>query len=320
MATPYARKIIAIANQKGGVGKTTTVINLASELVYLGKKVLIIDLDPQGNATSGLGVSVGKGASSSYDWLSPASSPELLRQSVVELAPSKAIPSKNNLHVVPSSLRLASAELNFANESQRELILKKSIYKFLESFDESEDKQSQHKRYVYDYIFIDCSPTLGFTTVNALSAAEAVLTPVQCEYYALEGLVQLWQTLIQINRKLNKELTHKWVVMTMFDKRNNLSAQIVNSVKSSAQLEGSILETIIPRVTKLAEAPSHGKTIREVDPKSLGTIAYNALARDLINRIEQTLSIEDQVEAILPKNTSTLASENANEDLNNKGE
>lgn len=301
MATPYARKIIAIANQKGGVGKTTTVINLASELVYLGKKVLVIDLDPQGNATSGFGVTTDKNSPSSYDWLSPNSSPELLQESIVELAPSKMIPHKDRLHVVPSSLRLASAELNFANEPQRELILKKSIFKFLEFQDGGEKKG-----YVYDYIFIDCSPTLGLTTVNALSAAEAVLTPVQCEYYALEGLAQLWQTLIQVGRKLNRELDEKWVVMTMFDKRNNLSTQIVNSVKGSAQLKGNILDTIIPRVTKLAEAPSHAKSIREIDAKSLGTLAYNALALDLIERVEKKMSIEEQVEAILPKSVQPV--------------
>jgi chromosome partitioning protein len=294
---PPVRKIIAVANQKGGVGKTTTIMNLASELAYLNRKVLLIDLDPQGNATSGLGVSINKNAPSSYDWLSPVSTKELLSQSVIPLAPTKAIPNKDNLHIVPSSLRLASAELNFANEPHRELILKNSINKFIEG--------KAAEGISYDYVLIDCSPTLGLTTVNALSAAQAVLTPVQCEYYALEGLAQLWQTLIQVGRKLNKDLTDKWVVLTMYDKRNNLSSQIANSVQSAPQLKGSVLETIIPRVTKLAEAPSHGKTIRELDPRSPGAIAYRALAEDVINKVERDLSIEGTIDVVLPIGKST---------------
>jgi chromosome partitioning protein len=247
---------IACANQKGGVGKTTTVVNLASYLALAGDRILVIDLDPQGNATSGLGLDRTRHRSV-YDAVIDAVGLE-------ELTVDGPVPG---LSVVPSSIALAGAEVELAPLEQRERRLGRLLA----------DVAGR-----YDYVFIDCPPSLGLLTVNALTAADATLIPIQCEYYALEGLGQLLATIGLVRDHLNPRLEVKGAVLTMFDSRTNLSAQVAAEVRT--HLDGQVYETVIPRSVRLSEAPSHGLPIHAYAPMSRGAIAYQALASEMRRR------------------------------------
>jgi chromosome partitioning protein len=248
-------RIIAIANQKGGVGKTTTAINLSACLAEKGKKVLTIDIDPQGNCTSGLGVDKNEVESTVYELiLQRCSLEECLIETEIE-----------NVSVIPSSINLAGAEIELIGIEDKEFILKGYI-------DSIKDN--------YDYIIIDCPPSLNTLTVNAMTTANSVLVPIQCEYYALEGLAQLLHTINLVSERLNPDLYMEGVVFTMYDARTNLSLQVVENVKDN--LNQNIYKSIIPRNIKLAEAPSHGKPINLYDPKCAGTEAYRDLAEEVI--------------------------------------
>jgi chromosome partitioning protein len=245
---------IACANQKGGVGKTTTVVNLGSYLALFGERVLIIDLDPQGNATSGLGFDRNTIERSIYDaMVDGASLRELMLPGPVD-----------ELDVVPSTIALAGAEVELAPIEGRERRLSRLLAEV-----EAD----------YDYILIDCPPSLGLLTVNALTAADSVLIPLQCEYYALEGLTQLLATLDLIRDHLNPELDIKGVVLTMFDARTKLSADVANEVRR--HLGDHVFKTVIPRNVRLSEAPSHGQPISRYAPDSTGALAYAALTNEL---------------------------------------
>lgn len=250
-------RIIAIANQKGGVGKTTTSINLSACLAEAGKKVLTIDIDPQGNTTSGLGVERKDINNTVYEML--------LEECTIEDCIIKNVIEK--LDVVPSNVNLAGAEIDLIGIDNREFIMKKNVEKI-------KDK--------YDYIIIDCPPSLNMLTVNAMTTANTVLVPIQCEYYALEGLTQLMHTINLVKKKLNPELEIEGVVFTMYDARTNLSLQVVENVKNN--LKQNIYKTIIPRNIRLAEAPSHGMPINLYDPKSTGAESYRNLAKEVMKR------------------------------------
>lgn len=248
-------RIIAIANQKGGVGKTTTTINLSASVAAEGKRVLMVDIDPQGNTTSGLGVDKQVLKSSTYDVL------------INEMLPIDAVIHTNvvRLDLIPSHISLAGAEVEMVNLIAREHILKNAL----------EQVQEQ-----YDYIFIDCPPSLGLLTLNALTAANALLVPIQCEYFALEGLSQLVNTMNLVKRHLNPKLEVEGVVLTMFDGRTNLSNQVVAEVKKFFRTK--VYRTVIPRSIRLAEAPSYGMPVSEYAPGSSGTAAYRSLAHELL--------------------------------------
>jgi len=248
-------KIIAVANQKGGVGKTTTSINLSACVAYRGKKVLLIDLDPQGNATTGLGIDKRNIETSTYDVLI---NEESLKNVIVETC-------QENLFLSPSSISLAGAEVELVSLFSRESKLKVAI-------DEIRDD--------YDYIFIDCPPALGLLTLNALTASDTVLVPIQCEFFALEGLSQLMDTIKKVQKFLNKSLVVEGVVMTMFDVRTNLSVEVVEEVKK--HFGDKVYRSIIPRNVKLSEAPSYGLPIIKYDARSKGAEAYVNLADELI--------------------------------------
>ena len=250
-------RIIAIANQKGGVGKTTTSINLSAFLAEAGKKVLTIDIDPQGNTTSGLGVERKDINNTVYEML--------LEECTIEDCIIKNVIEK--LDVVPSNVNLAGAEIDLIGIDNREFIMKKNVEKI-------KDK--------YDYIIIDCPPSLNMLTVNAMTTANTVLVPIQCEYYALEGLTQLMHTINLVKKKLNPELEIEGVVFTMYDARTNLSLQVVENVKNN--LKQNIYKTIIPRNIRLAEAPSHGMPINLYDSKSTGAESYRNLAKEVMKR------------------------------------
>lgn len=252
-------RVIAITNQKGGVGKTTTSTNLSACLAELGKKVLVVDIDPQGNATSGLGIEKNELENTIYDlFIGECELDECLQKNTLE-----------NLSVLPSNVNLSGAEIDLIGVEHREYILKKEL-------DSIKDD--------YDYIIIDCPPSLNILTVNALSAADSVLVPIQCEYYALEGLSQLIYTINLVKKRLNPELKMEGVVFTMYDARTNLSLEVVENVKSN--LKQTIYKTIIPRNIKLAEAPSRGMPINIYDPKSAGAESYRLLAEEVINHNE----------------------------------
>ncbi|MBP7254168.1 MAG: ParA family protein [Negativicutes bacterium] len=248
-------KVIAIANQKGGVGKTTTSVNLSACLGELGQRVLLIDIDPQGNATSGLGIDKGKIEKSIYDVL-------------VDDIPIKDTvigTEVDNLKVLPATIQLAGAEIELVASMSRETKLKKAIDKIKNE---------------YDFVIIDCPPSLGLLTINSLTAANSILVPIQCEFYALEGLSQLLKTITLIQDNLNQDLVLEGVVLTMFDSRTNLSGQVVQEVKNHFQQK--VFKTIIPRNVRLSEAPSFGRPVIKYDPKSKGAEVYYNLAKEVL--------------------------------------
>ena len=249
-------KIIATANQKGGVGKTTTAVNLAACVADAGTRVLLMDIDPQGNATSGLGVSNKKGYNM-YDLLTGQAT---ARQAV---RPTKV----KNLSIIASSIDLSGAEIELVGEKKRESILKRAL-------DEIRDE--------FDFMFIDSPPSLGLLTLNALTAADSVLVPIQCEYYALEGVGQLMNTLTLVRKHLNPALDVEGVVLTMLDGRTNLGLQVVGEVKK--YFKGKVYKSVVPRNVRLSEAPSHGLPIHMYDAKCSGAEAYRQLAKELIER------------------------------------
>lgn len=250
-------RVIAIANQKGGVGKTTTSINLSACLAEKGKKVLVIDTDPQGNTTSGLGIDKNDLDNTVYELI-------LGECSIYDCIVKDDIP---NVSVLPSNVNLAAAEIELIGVDKKEFILKNEV-------DFVKDD--------YDFIIIDCPPSLNLLTINAMTTADSVLVPIQCEFYALEGLSQLIHTVNLIKERLNPDLEMEGVVFTMYDSRTNLSMQVVENVK--ANLQENICETVIPRNIRLAEAPSYGMPITMYDPKSSGADSYRKLADELINR------------------------------------
>lgn len=248
-------RIIAIANQKGGVGKTTTSVNLSACLAYLGKKVLLIDIDPQGNTSSGLGVKKGELESCIYDVL-------INDEDIKEVIQKTAV---DNLYIVPATISLAGAEIELVSTISREVRLKKSVQEIKNNF---------------DFIIIDCPPSLGLLTINALTAADALIIPVQCEYYALEGLSQLLSTVRLVQKHLNKTLVIDGVLLTMLDARTNLGLQVIDEVKRYFQ--DRVYRSIIPRNVRLSEAPSHGKPVILYDAKSRGSETYLEFAREVI--------------------------------------
>ena len=248
-------RVIAVANQKGGVGKTTTVINLSACLAEKGKKVLVIDIDPQGNTSSGLGVDKNNAENTVYELLLGDCE---LKDCIVENV-------YDGLSIVSANVNLAGAEIELIGIPDQHYILKKHI---------------ETMRAEYDFIIIDCPPSLNTLTVNAMSAADSVLVPIQCEYYALEGLSQLIHTIELVKARMNEGLYIEGVVFTMYDARTNLSLQVVENVKDT--LKQNIYKTIIPRNVRLAESPSHGLPINIYDPKSAGAEGYRALADEVI--------------------------------------
>ena len=250
-------RIIAIANQKGGVGKTTTSINLAASIAEMGKRVLAIDLDPQGNMTSGLGVDKNEVENTVYElMLDECSINESIQDTVVK-----------GLRLIPSNVNLAGAEIELLGINDKEYILKT-------------DRKSIKED--YDFIVIDCPPSLNMLTVNAMTTADTVLVPIQCEYYALEGLSQLIHTINLVQERLNPNLQMEGVVFTMYDARTNLSLQVVENVKDN--LQERVYKTIIPRNVRLAEAPSYGIPINMYDSKSAGAESYRKLAKEIVGR------------------------------------
>ena len=249
-------KTIAIANQKGGVGKTTTSINLSASLAAKGKKVLVIDTDPQGNTTSGFGVEKNDLDNTVYElMLSECSIKECILKDVID-----------GVSIIPSNVNLAAAEIELIGVDRKEYILKREVEWIKDSFDD---------------IIIDCPPSLSMLTINAMTTADTVLVPIQCEYYALEGLSQLIHTINLVKERLNPDLDIEGVVFTMYDSRTNLSMQVVENVKSN--LSQKVFQTLIPRNIRLAEAPSYGMPINAYDPKSAGAEAYMQLAEEVIN-------------------------------------
>ncbi|MEN2258824.1 AAA family ATPase [Paraclostridium benzoelyticum] len=255
-------KVIAVFNQKGGVGKTTTNVNLSASVAKMGKKVLVLDLYPQGNSTSGYGIEKNEVENTIYE--------VLINNDSIENAIIKT--EFENIDIVASATELAGAEIEFTTVEEREYILKKAI-------DKVRDK--------YDYIFIDCPPSLGMLTINCLTAVDSVLIPIQCEYYALEGVSQLMETISLIKRSLNPNLEIQGVVLSMFDGRANLSIQVVEEVKK--YFKGSVYTTLIPRNVRLAEAPSHGKPVIYYDSRCKGAVAYLELAEEFIDLEEDVI-------------------------------
>lgn len=252
-------RIIAIANQKGGVGKTTTSINLSAAMAASGKKILVIDTDPQGNTTSGFGIEKNDLENTIYElMLSECSIKECILNDVID-----------GVSIIPSNVNLAATEIELIGIDKKEFILKREVEWIKDS---------------YDYIIIDCPPSLNLLTLNAMTTADSVLVPIQCEYYALEGLSQLIHTINLVKERLNPDLDMEGVVFTMYDSRTNLSSQVVENVKS--HLNQRVFETVIPRNIRLAEAPSYGMPINMYDAKSAGAEAYMSLAGEILNRKE----------------------------------
>lgn len=247
-------KVIAIANQKGGVGKTTTSVNLSACLAELGKRVLLIDIDPQGNSTSGLGINKASIKRCTYDAL-------VNDVPLEDIILDTTVP---NLKLVPATIQLAGAEIELVSIMSRENKLKRVLDKV---------------KYSFDYVLIDCPPSLGLLTINSLTAANSVLVPIQCEFYALEGLSQLMNTISLVQKNLNPVLALEGVVLTMFDARTNLSIQVVDEVKN--HFRSKVYQTIIPRNVRLSEAPSHGQPIIKYDARSKGAEVYMDLAREV---------------------------------------
>ena len=250
-------RTIAIANQKGGVGKSTTAINLSACLAEMGKKVLAIDIDPQGNTTSGLGIEKDDVENTVYELLLGDSS---IQECIIPL-------EFDNLSLIPSNVNLAGAEIELIDVEGKEYVLRNAV-------DEVREE--------YDFIIIDCPPSLNMLTINAMTTADSVLVPIQCEYYALEGLSQLMHTIDLVQDRLNASLEIEGVVFTMYDARRNLSLQVVENVKDN--LQQNIYKTIIPRNIRLAEAPSYGMPINQYDPKSAGSESYMRLADEVISK------------------------------------
>lgn len=253
-------RIISVANQKGGVGKTTTAVNLSACLAQVGKRVLLVDIDPQGNASSGLGVDRRKVEVSAYD---------ILLEDVSPLEAMVATPI-SGLFVVPATIDLAGAEIELVPRISRENRLKRALHSVRNEF---------------EFIIIDCPPSLGLLTLNALTASDSILIPIQCEYYALEGLTQLMDTFKLVKEGLNPGLEVEGVLLTMFDGRTNLSIQVVDDVKKF--FRGKVYRSIVTRNVRLSEAPSHGLPITLYDPRSKGAEAYGELAREVIERVEE---------------------------------
>lgn len=250
-------RIIAIANQKGGVGKTTTAINLSASLAEKGRKVLAIDMDPQGNMSSGLGLDKNAVDGTIYDMIiGEADVEEVIHKDTIE-----------NLDILPSNVDLSAVEIEMIDVENKEFVVKNAIQKIRDN---------------YDYVIIDCPPSLSLLTVNAMTTADSVLVPIQCEYYALEGLSQLIHTVELVKDRLNPVLEIEGVVFTMYDARTNLSLQVVENVKDN--LEQNIYKTIIPRNIRLAEAPSFGTPINQYDPRSAGAESYMRLAEEVISK------------------------------------
>jgi len=250
-------KVVAVANQKGGVGKTTTTINLAAGLAHQGKRVLIIDSDPQGNASSGVGVKVKNTPRHLYHLITDQCGvEEVVFQTGIK-----------NLSIIPSSIDLVAAELELFSLSNRETRLRSIVSSLPPQ---------------YDYVLVDCPPSLGLLTINALTAATSVIIPLQCEYFALEGLAQLISTIRSVKKNLNSSLFIEGIVLTMFDKRNKLTHQVSDEIK--LHFKNQLFLTVIPRNVRLSECPSHGKTVFEYDVSSSGAVAYNNLAVEFLKK------------------------------------
>lgn len=258
LSRPSGPKIIAIANQKGGVGKTTTTINLAAALAEDGKRVLVVDLDPQGNASTGLGIEVEDREFTTY---------ELLLDDV-ELTEVVQTTANDGLYIVPATVDLSSADIELISNEKRSFLLHDAL------------RQTQMDSYAFDFILIDCPPSLNLLTVNAMIAAHSVLIPLQSEFFALEGLSQLMLTIREVRQSGNKSLRIEGVVLTMYDKRNNLSQQVEHDARSN--LGDVVFKTVIPRNVRVSEAPSFAMPVLNYDSLSKGAVAYRALAKELI--------------------------------------
>ena len=263
LSRPPGPKIIAVANQKGGVGKTTTTINLAAALVEKGKRVLLVDLDPQGNASTGLGIELEDREFTTYELLLE----DLDLDDVVQDT------EYDGLYIVPATVDLSSADIELMSNEKRSYLLHDAL------------RQVQMDSFEFDYILIDCPPSLNLLTVNAMIAAHSVLVPLQSEFFALEGLSQLMMTIREVRQSGNKELRIEGVVLTMYDKRNNLSQQVENDARSN--LGDIVFKTVIPRNVRVSEAPSFAMPVLAYDSQSKGALAYRALAKELIENNEQ---------------------------------
>ncbi len=262
-AQPKPMRVLAVANQKGGVGKTTTAINLGTALAAIGERVLIIDLDPQGNASTGLGIDRRQRNRSTYDVLAGDAA---LRDAIV----TTSVP---RLHIAPSTLDLAGLELEVSTARDRAVRLRNAIGRLNDGHADGND---------YTYVLVDCPPSLNLLTVNAMAASDAILVPLQCEFFALEGLSQLLKTVEQVKETLNPRLSIHGIVLTMFDSRNNLSNQVVADVREF--MGSKVYDTVIPRNVRISEAPSYGKPVLVYDLKCAGSDAYLRLATEVIQR------------------------------------
>jgi len=270
ISKPGKPRVLVVANQKGGVGKTTTAINLGTALAAIGENVLIVDLDPQGNASTGLGFGAKDRGQSTYDILLGEAT---IRQTIVQTV----VP---RLHLAPSTMDLLGVELELASEKDRSFRLRDALNVMEATLPAAQDDDT-----AYDYVLIDCPPSLNLLTINAMAAADAVLVPLQCEFFALEGLSQLLRTVEQVRNSLNPRLSIHGVVLTMFDPRNNLAAQVIADVRQF--LGSKVYETVIPRNVRVSEAPSHGKPVLLYDLKCAGSQAYLKLASEVIQRERQ---------------------------------